>query len=200
MKLRRDRSLLPPPDDVDAAVADAEAGLKPSTMRRPEPLYGYLIALELLAISVINLVVRHGKGAPKHPDTGVAIIGLVASLGLFLLIQSRHRFIVGFGAIVAAFLVTLPKGPNSIQLYHLFGLVFPVVFALVLTQRQNRATKAQVKAGLGPKRATPAERRAAADARHRERRDRRRGIAPAATTGPKASRRYTPPKARRPRR
>lgn len=199
MKLRRDRSLLPPPDDLDAAVADAEAGLKPSTMRRPEPLYGYLIALELAVISVINLVVRHGKGAPKHPDTGVAVIGLVASLGLFALIQSRHRFIVGFAAIVAAFLVTLPKGPNSIQLFHLFGLVFPVVFALVLTQRQNRATKAQIKAGLGPKRMNAAERRADADARHREKRDRRRGVTPA-TSGPKANRRYTPPKAKRPRR
>ena len=181
-------------------MADAEAGLKPSTMRQPEPLYGYVIALELIAISVINLVVRHGKGAPKHPDTGVAVIGLVAAIGLVVLIQSRHRFLVGFGAIITAFFVTLPKGPDSIQLFHLFGLVFPVVYALILTQRQNRATKAQARTGLGPRRTTPAERRAEADARRQERRDRRRGVTPASTSGPKASRRYTPPKARRPRR
>ena len=49
-----------PEDDLD---------LKPTAMRRPEPLYGYVVGLELIFISILNLTVTHGKGAPAHPAT-----------------------------------------------------------------------------------------------------------------------------------
>ncbi len=57
---RAARSAASPEDDLD---------LKPTAMRRPEPLYGYVVGLELIFVSILNLTVTHGKGAPAHPAT-----------------------------------------------------------------------------------------------------------------------------------
>ena len=186
-----------------------DADLKPTAMRGNELLYGYLIAGELILVSILNLAVTHGTGAPKHPNHVVEILGLVASVALLGVLQTRHRFIVPFAMILAAYLVVYPKTPNSLTLAHLFALVLPVIYALILMQRQRKASLAQAKArgggaggggrGGGTGRAprpTPDERRSEALRRRQERRDRRRGLTPSA--GPKRSGRYTPPKPRRP--
>lgn len=186
----------------DDAAAD-DLTLKPSAMRGSEPMYGYLVALELIVVSVLNMTVTHGKGAPTGPQhvlgasftaTELRAVGLVAALALLGVIQTRNRLIVPFAAIVAAFFATLPKVPNSLAPTHLVALIIPVVYAFVLTQRQRKSTLAQARAG-GPTRSrtTPEQRRREAG----NRRARRQG---AVQTGPQANRRYTPPKAKRPRR
>jgi hypothetical protein len=171
-----------------------DPSLKPATMRGTEALYGYVVALELIGVSVLNLTVTHGKGAPAHPPTRLSVIGLIGSIALIGVVRLHHRLIVPFATIIAAFLVTLPKVPNSLTPAHLLALVIPVVYAFLLTQRQRKATTAQTRAGRSAtSRATPADRRADAVSRRRARQD-------AARQGPRPNRRYTPPKAKRPRR
>lgn len=180
------------PDDTD---------LKPTAMRGNEMLYGYLIAGELILVAILNLVVTHGKGAPAHPNYILEILGLVASLAVLAVLQTRHRFIVPFAMVVAAYLVVYPKVPDSLSVAHLFALVLPVIYAIVLMQRQRKSSLAQARArsstgGGRASRPTPEERRAESMQRRQERRNRRRGVTPPA--GPQRSSRYTPPKPRRP--
>jgi hypothetical protein len=183
-----------------ASAAPSEGDdLKPSAMRGNEMLYGYLIAGELVLVAILNLTVTHGKGAPTHPSRPIEVVGLLASLALFGVLQTRHRFIVPFAMIIAAYIVVYPKTPDSLTLAHLLGLILPVVYAILLMQRQRKAALAQAR-GRGGRgggaRLTPEERRAEATQRRQERRDKRRGIIP--PSGPQKSSRYTPPKARRP--
>jgi hypothetical protein len=199
---------------ADSAPDGAADDLKPSTMRGTEPMYGYLVALELVVVSILNVAVTHGKGAPKHPSTGLSMVGLGASIALIGVIQLRHRFLTGFAAIIAAFTVaSLPKVPNSLALYHLFAIVFPLAYALVLTQRQNKAKMAQTRARVKSRRAAseksgaregPAKRAPRSDlrtdayARRRQRLERKAAKRGATQSGPSANRRYTPPKPKRP--
>ncbi len=191
--------------DSELRFETDDSDLKPSAMRGTEPLYGYVVALELVVIAIINLTDTHGKGAPAHPDTTLSIIGLVASAGIVgVIVATRHRFVVGFYAMAAAFLVTTPKVPDSLALTHLLAIAMPVVYALILTQRQNRARLAlvkgrrQVDASARPparRRTTAAERRAELEARRRQRQSRRGDKNE--PTGPARNRRYTPPKPKR---
>jgi hypothetical protein len=186
--------------------------LPPSRMRGTESLYGYVVALELLVVAVLNLTVRTGTGAPAHPQTTLQVIGIAASVALFGLLQVRSRTVVGFAAIVAAFFVTLPKVPNSLSLAHILALAVPLIYGLILTQRQRRATglargsrrggggsgttENSIRAGGG------SGRRGSAAAGGRARnatsgRGRRGKAADPAPSGPRPSARYTPPKAKR---
>jgi hypothetical protein len=165
-------------------------------------MYGYLVAFELIVVSILNLTVTHGPGAPTGsqrvlganvtPQT-LSVIGLLASIALIGVVYwVRHRFVVAFAGIIAAFFVTLPKVPNSLTVAHLIALIVPVVYAFILTQRQRKASLAQSRqGGRSASRSSPADRRVEAAER---RRNRRKGPEP---TGPKASRRYTPPKPKR---
>jgi len=189
----------PPDDDNEGDEGDdEELNLKPTAMRGTEPMYAYLVALELIGVSILNLTDTRGKGAPTHPSTELALVGLAVSVALIGVIQTRNRFAVAFGGIIAAFFATLPKVPDSLTLTHLVALVVPVVFAFVLTQRQRKSATAQVRAGRsGTAKGTPSQRRARGTAGRQSRRDRRQA---ATQTGPQANRRYTPPKTKRPRR
>jgi hypothetical protein len=171
-----------------------ESHLKPTQMRGNEAMYGYILSAELIVVSVLNLTFTHGKGAPAHPPTTLSAVGLIVSVGFGALVRTHNRFIVSFAALIAAFFVTLPRIPQSLFIYHVFGLIFPLVYALVLMQRQRKATLAQTGSTA---RQTPAQRRAAADARRNERRQQKRGAPPPPKVAP--NRRYTPPKAKRPR-
>jgi hypothetical protein len=187
-----------PPSVADAADAGLEAddaALPPSRMRGTEPLYGYVVALELLVVAILNVVLRTGPGAPAHPQTTLQLLGIIASVGLFALIRVRNRTIVGLGAIVAAFFVTLPKVPNSLTLPHILALVVPLAYGLIVTQRQRRAIGNTARSGRrAPGGARPA---AARSSRGRQDTRRRAAKAPAVASGPRRSARYTPPKAKR---
>jgi hypothetical protein len=174
-----------PEDDLD---------LKPTTMRRPEPLYGYVVAVELIFVSVLNLAVTHGKGAPTHPATVWSVVGLLASIGLIPVIRfTNHRLIVAFYTVVATFLATQPRTPTSLAVTHFLALGIAIVYAFWLSQRQRKA----VRAGAGRSASRPAEARSSRQATGHSggRRRSRREKNPA--TGPQASRRYTPPKTKR---
>ena len=178
----------------EPAVPADDLDLNPTDMRSPEPLYGYVVALELIAVSILNLTLTHGKGAPTHPSTTLSLIGLVASLAVLGIVRTHHRLIVGFSAVIAAFFVTLPKVPDSLSTTHLLALFIPVIYAFVLTQRQRKAATARQRAGRSAaSRPAPAASTAAAGSGGRRRR--KKATVP---TGPTANRRYTPPKAKRP--
>ncbi len=184
----------------------ADPGLKPSTMRGSEGLYGYVVGLELLVVGVLNLTVTHGPGAPAHPQTTLAAVGVAASIAFMAVIRLKNRMAAGFGAIVAAFFVTLPRVPNSMSIAHIFALVVPMAYGLIITQRQRRDT---------PKLARGAARGAAARGSGASPAGGRTGGKGAGTTpagagrgrrgkkqaepanGPRPSARYTPPKSKR---
>lgn len=177
-------------------VDGPDAQLKPSAMRGPEFRYGIGVALILLVVAVLNLAVRHGPGAPKHPQTGLAIVGLVAALAVFPVLLTRNRFIAPFAAVIAAFFVTLPSGPNSVKSVHVLAIVFPLVYALVLTQRQRKLAMAAARSKAASRQAAGA---AGSSSSASPRGGRRRKSEPMAV-GPSANRRYTPPKAKKVRR
>jgi hypothetical protein len=188
----------------DGAAEVDEADLKPSAMRGTEPLYGYVVAAELLVVALLNLTDTHGAGAPAHPDKILAAIGILGAAAVVAAIRfTRHRMVVGFVAIAAAFFVTLPKTPNSLTVVHVMAIAIPLIYAFILTQRQNKARMAEIKrdrsgdSGSSGSRSgrTASSRRADGQAKRRERRGRRGVPEP---SGPKASSRYTPPKPKRP--
>jgi hypothetical protein len=200
----------PHPEDVerfeDEGLDFDEADLKPSAMRGPEPLYGYVVAAELLVVAILNLTDTHGPGAPAHPDTALAAAGILGAAALAAAIRfTRHRMVVAFVTIAAAFLVTVPKIPTSLELVHVIAIAVPFVYAFILTQRQNKARAAEIKqaragaSSSGSSRAgrTGPARRTEDQAKRRDRRGRRGVPEP---SGPKASNRYTPPKPKRPHR
>lgn len=186
--------------EVVEAPSAADAGLKPSTMRGPEALYGYVVGLELLVVSVLNLTVTHGPGAPAHPPTTLAAVGVAASIALFAVVRLKNRMAAGFGAIVAAFFVTLPRVPNSMSIAHIFALVIPMAYGLIITQRQRRDTpklaRGAARGGRGGSARSSAGAAGAGGAGAGG--GRRRGKKNAeAVSGPRPSARYTPPKSKR---
>ncbi len=181
----------------DAASAEGGLDLKPTTMRRPEPLYGYVVALELIFVSILNLAVTHGKGAPAHPATAWAAIGLVASIAMIPIIRfTNHRLIVAFYTVVATFLATQPRTPSSLAITHFLALGIAIVYAFWLSQRQRKAATARTRSGQSGSSAAAGGRssRQSTGTSSGGRRTRRQKEA---QTGPQASRRYTPPKAKR---
>ena len=158
-------------------------------MQGNEFLYGHLVAGVVIAVAAANLLVRHGAGAPKHPQTTLSVAGLIAAVAVLPILRTRNRFIAPFAALIAAFLVTLPTVPNSVRSIHAVVIVFPFIYAFLLTQRQRKAALAQAKSGRPAR--TPAE--------PRRRRTRREKAAEeeARSRTPERSRRYTPPKAKR---
>ncbi len=181
----------------DAASPDDGVDLKPTTMRRPEPLYGYVVALELIFISILNLVVTHGKGAPAHPATAWSAVGLLAAIAMIPIIRlTNHRLIVAFYTVVATFLATQPRTPSSLAITHFLALGIAIVYAFWLSQRQRKAATARARSGQSGSSAGGAgrssrQRTGTSGGGRRSRREKD------ASTGPQASRRYTPPKAKR---
>jgi hypothetical protein len=197
------------PADTQAteATQSVDAGLPPSRMRGSEWLYGLVVGLELVVIAIVNLTDHTGKGAPAHPATTLEVVGLIAALAFIGLIWTRHRTVVGIGAIIAAIVVTAPKTPDSLALGHILGLIFPFVYGMVLTQRQRKAMLASGRRGRNRGGADTGQGAAAGDRSGRSRGDdgrstrtgrRRKSKTPEPTTGPRPSARYTPPKAKRP--
>ena len=192
----------PVPEAAKATEAtEMEPDLPPSRMRGSEPLYGYVVGLELVVIAVLTLVMHGGKGAPKHPQTWLQIAGLVASLAYFAVLQRRSRTLTAFSAIVAAFIVTLPAVPDSLRATRVFVLAIPLAYGLIITQRQRKATGLSMRGARKSPRSGGADdggkprRAGSAPARPPARRRREKDVP--AQAGPRANARYTPPKPRR---
>lgn len=188
------RSAPPPPpedddDEVESVTPEVIDDLPPSRMRGTEPMYGYLVGLELLVVAVLNLVVTGGAGAPKHPSTTLEYAGLAASVVFLGVLQVRNRTLTGFVALGAAFFVTLPKVPSRLSVAHICALAIPLAYALIITQRQRKAVGMSARRG---------RRRASAASSSRPSRRAQRARKAPEPTGPQRNARYTPPKAKRP--
>lgn len=171
----------------EAPAPAPDDGLKASAMRGTEPLYGYVVALELVVVGILNLTVTSGKGAPAHPPTALATVGVAAGISLFGFLQTKNRVLVAFAVIAAAFLVDLPKVPSSLALAHVFSLALPFAYSLILTQRHRKRMKGELVAARARRSTAPARTRPNPKAKD----------AAATPSGPRPSGRYTPPKALR---
>jgi len=166
-------------------------------------MYGYLVAAELLVVAILNLTDTHGAGAPAHPEKLLSAVGILAAVAVAATIRfTRHRMVVGFVTIAAAFVVSLPKVPRSLNVVHVITIAIPLIYAFILTQRQNKARMAEIKqarAGGSSEGRTGGKAAGGRSASPASRRERRRHGGEQ-QTGPKASNRYTPPKPKRPQR
>ena len=134
---------------------------------------------------------------PTRPTTWSAV-GLLASIALIPIIRfTNHRLIVAFYTVVATFFATQPRTPTSLAITHFLALGIAIVYAFWLSQRQRKAATARARAGQSGSRPAEADVVASGADRPQRRpaRSRREKNAP---SGPQASRRYTPPKAKRP--
>ena len=191
----------PTTEPTDATDQVDEPDLPPSRMRGSEPLYGYVVGLELVVIAILTLAIHGGKGAPKHPQTALQIAGLVASVAYFAVLQRRSRTLTAFAAIVAAFIITLPAVPDALRSTRVFVLAIPLAYGLIITQRQRKATGLTMRGtrknpGAAGRAASPSRGDSSAKSRPPAR-GRRAQPAPPAPTGPRASSRYTPPNPKR---
>jgi hypothetical protein len=178
-----------PKPEADTPTDDFPA----SRLRGTEPLYGVVVGLELLVVAILNLAVQGGAGAPKHPDTLIMVLGVAVSVGFIGLLALRNRTVASFGAIGAAFFVTLPKVPSSLSLAHIMALLVPLAYALIITSRQRKMAKGALQRG-GRRAPRMSESRQSRATRSRNTTTAR----PAAkAAGRPTSGRYTPPKARR---
>jgi hypothetical protein len=176
-------------EDEPVRAAESDEPVDPSRLRGTEPLYGLVVAAELIGVAILNLTETTGKGAPKHPQTGLQVAGLIFAIAFVPLLLTRRRTLAAFGSIIGAFFVTLPRTPDKLTLYHLFGLSIAAGYGLVIATRRRREEKAL---GIGPTRPAPRPRSGGRRAQPGPRNPR-----PEASKGPQANRRYTPPKPKR---
>ena len=140
--------------------ADTETGppRKPSTMMWPEPLYrrGRGPGTDRHRRPQPD---RHdGQGRPlPFPDDPVGSRSGVRHRVRGARIRRATGWWWALAAIAAGFFVTLPKVPDRVTVFHLFGLIFPLVYTFVLTQRQRKDSAAlnKAKAAGGGARLTP---------------------------------------------
>jgi hypothetical protein len=162
-----------------------------------EVLTGCGVALLLVATAIVDMAVTTGAGAPKHPSSTLATVGLaIVALFAIMLFQRRRRVAVPV-ALLAVFCEIEGNVPRSVQYEHYAPLGLTAAWALIVYMRDNRMTRQQ--------RAEVAQAR-------REGRPADIGVSPAAAsrapakgragrgepTGPTKNSRYTPPKPKRP--
>ena len=169
----------------DRPVDPLEYELDPWVTRGNETLYGYVIGAELILMAILELTDTHGKGAPAHPATWMSVAGLVASVLMLGLLQTKNRTFVALSTILASLLIDLPSVPNSLVMAKLFAVFIPIVYGIVLVRRRSRSAQIRQQAGIDT---------APATGRGRTDRSGKGGSnpAPVRTTG-----RYTPPKSKR---
>lgn len=171
------------PDETPADRASPAGGELPvpTRMIRREQQIGYVLA-GVSAAGAVSVAVVSG-------NLLIAALEAAATVLLLLAVRRGHRILTAAAGFVG-------------------GLTFTFVFPLELAflafsgYLMMRTSNAQAKVRRSQPRMTPAERRAAADARAAARRRRRSGdTAPEASVKtPAANRRYTPPKSKATRR
>ncbi len=169
---------------------EASAPVDPKRMQPDEIRYGYIVAAVLIVVAVVNMTVTTGKGAPKNPPYLLSAIGIVLALAMIVLMRAHRRMLAPFAAVASAFCVTFGKTPNSLVAAHLVAIIAPVIWAFWVTQRSNKAIRAErIEAAKAKREARQTGRKQGAS--QPGGRGRRKE---AEQTGPAANRRYTPPK------
>lgn len=170
---------LPPTTPAPAATP------RPIELRDWEIPVGYAVAGFVVLLAILELTVTSGKGAPKNPNPVLPSIALVVGLAQAATIRYKNRLLTAILGVVGGLLIAYVPVPYSLGILHSIGFLAPFVYAFLITQRHSRAQRAL----QGP--------------RNRARAGGRRGAKPPPEpSGPKASRRYTPPRSKedRPRR
>jgi hypothetical protein len=172
------------PSSVRTPAPDS---LPPIQLREWEIPAAYVVAVVVVVVAVLEFTVTTGKGAPKNPSVVLPSVALVAAAAQAISVRFGNRLITAFLGIVAGITVGYTKTPDSLSLLRDIGLFLPFIYGFVVIQRQSRAQRAIT----GP----------------RGRRGRgavggggggRQSSKTPEATGPKANRRYTPPKAKAP--
>jgi uncharacterized membrane protein YgcG len=177
-----DRTYAPSP--VSSPVSD---GLPPIQLREWEIPAAYVVAVVVVVVAVLEFTVTTGKGAPKNPSVVLPSVALVAAAAQAISVRFGNRLITAFLGIVAGITVGYTKTPDSLSLLRDIGLFLPFIYGFVVIQRQSRAQRAIT----GPR---GRRGRGAAGGGGGGRQSSKTPEA----TGPKANRRYTPPKAKAP--
>lgn len=168
----------------------APAELKPIDLRDWEIPAGYVVAGLIVVAAVIELTITHGQGAPPTPPRILPGVSIVLAIGVALTIRFRNRIVTGIAAAAAALVLSFVQVPVSVGVVRVVGFIAAFAYAFIIIQRQSSA-----------------QRRLNREARERGRGGASRGgstgrggqggrNAPEPTSGPRASRRYTPPKPR----
>ncbi|MBO0729327.1 MAG: hypothetical protein J2P57_08720 [Acidimicrobiaceae bacterium] len=164
----------------------------PKDFQPDELRYGFVVAGIIAVVAVLNMAVTTGRGAPHNPPYLLSGIGLALSAAVVGLLLARRRMLAPFAAVAAAFCVTYGRTPNSLEVPHFVAIIAPVVWAFWITQRSNKAMRAQRMEAARAKK----EARQATRGQSGRQAGGRRGKKEPEPTGPAANRRYTPPKPR----
>jgi hypothetical protein len=176
-----------PDEDFDELPAPTPArpappsGPRPIELREWEIPAGYAVAGLIVLLAVLELTITHGKGAAKNPSPILPLIALVVGLAQAATIRFKNRLLTGILGVAGGLLIAYVRVPDSLGILHSIGFLAPFVYAFLVTQRHSRAQRAL----QGPR-----NRRQGGGG------SRRGSQAPPEPGGPKASRRYTPPKAK----
>jgi len=163
--------------------------LPPIRLRDWEIPMAYVVSAFVLVVALLEITSNTGKGAPKSPDKIIPGIALVLAVSQALSVRAKNRLFTGIVGIVAGMLVGYTKTGTNLNLLRELGLFVPFIYGFAITQRQSRAQRA-----LNPRGSRRGRgRRGSAVATSSSG---GRGSKAAVVSGPQASRRYTPPKAR----
>lgn len=175
------------PDDFDdldplpapGRRAEPERPLRPMELREWEIPLGYAIAAILVVVAVLELTVTTGAGAPKTHNPILPAVAIVSALTMAATIRFKNRFVTALSGVVGGVLINFAQTPHSLSIPRSIGFLVPFAYAFVVVNRHNRAVRVQ----RGPRNAGQGGARRGSKVQPEP-------------TGPKASRRYTPPKAK----
>lgn len=157
--------------------AEPASTLRPMELREWEIPAGYAVAGVIVLLAILELTVTHGKGAVKNPSPVLPLLAVVMALVQAATIRFKNRLLTALTGVAGGLLIVATRVPDSLAVPHSFGFLVPIIYAFLVTNRHNRAQRAL----RGP--------------RNQARGGGRRGSnAAPEPTGPKASRRYTPPR------
>ncbi|MDQ6839020.1 MAG: hypothetical protein M3137_11990, partial [Actinomycetota bacterium] len=120
---------------IDKRGDDPDQTGSPVRMRGNEATLGYAAAAVLTIIPVIFLTVTTGKGAPAHPVTAAAAIGVVLGLVMAASIRLSNRILTAFLAVGSSLATTATAVPTSVRPLSTVDLLAALGFAMLITLR-----------------------------------------------------------------
>lgn len=170
-----------PEEELDSFPAptrpEPPSNLRPIELRDWEIPAGYAIAGFIVLLAILELTITSGRGAPRNPSTILPLLAGVIGVIQAATIRFKNRLVTALVGVAGGLLIASTRVPDSLGIPHSLGFLAPLVYAFLVTNRHNRAQRAL----RGP--------------RNQAQRGGRRGAKAAPEpTGPKANRRYTPPR------
>lgn len=164
-------------EPLPARSREPERTLRPIELRDWEIPVAYALGGLITLLAILELTITHGPGAVKNPSPILPLIALVAGVAQIATVRFKNRFVSALVGVAGGLLVGTARVPTALGIPHSIGFLAPLVYAFLVTNRHNRAQRAL----RGPR-------------TQGQRGGRRGSKAEPEPTGPKANRRYTPPK------